>query len=128
MGVSLNTVNFPTNSAACPALRVAPARGLPLWDEAHLAVDEGVEAEGGLSTQIDLDVAQRLAVGQLCKGHGQELIHAGEILNLVIAAVSGHASTESTQWQNGMSCEKTSLPWFIAVLCVQTQKTISHGV
>ena len=53
----------------------------------------------GLSTQIDLDVAQRLAVGQLSKGHGQELVHAGEILNLVIAAVSGHASTKSAQWQ-----------------------------
>ena len=53
----------------------------------------------GLGTQIDLDVAQRLAVGQLSKGHGQELVHAGEILNLVIAAVSGHASTESAQGQ-----------------------------
>ena len=49
----------------------------------------------GLGTQIDLDVAQRLPVGQLSKGHGQELVHAGEVLNLVIAAVSGHASTES---------------------------------
>lgn len=53
----------------------------------------------GLSTQIDLDVAQRLAVGQLSKGHGQELVHASEILDLVIAAVSGHASTESAQGQ-----------------------------
>ncbi len=53
----------------------------------------------GLGTQIDLDVAQRLAVGQLSKGHGQELVRAGEILNLVIAAVSGHASTESAQGQ-----------------------------
>ena len=53
----------------------------------------------GLGTQIDLDVAQRLAVGQLSKGHGQELVHAGEILNLVIATMSGHASTESAQGQ-----------------------------
>ena len=53
----------------------------------------------GLSTQIDLDVAQRLAVGQLSKGHGQELVHAGEILNLVIATVSRHASTKSAQGQ-----------------------------
>jgi hypothetical protein len=53
----------------------------------------------GLSTQIDLDVAQRLAVGQLSKGHGQELVRAGEVLNLVIDAVSGHASTESAQGQ-----------------------------
>jgi len=53
----------------------------------------------GLGTQIDLDVAQRLAVGQLSKGHGQELIHAGEVVDLVIAAVSSHASTKSAQWQ-----------------------------
>ncbi len=53
----------------------------------------------GLGTQIDLDVAQRLAVGQLSKGHGQELVHAGEILNLVIATVSRHASTKSAQGQ-----------------------------
>ena len=53
----------------------------------------------GLGTQIDLDVAQRLAVGQLSKGHGQELVHAGEVLDLVIAAVRSHASTKSAQWQ-----------------------------
>jgi hypothetical protein len=53
----------------------------------------------GLSTQIDLDVAQRLAVGQMSKGHCQELVHAGELLDLVIATVSGHASTKSAQWQ-----------------------------
>ena len=53
----------------------------------------------GLGTQIDLDVAQRLAVGQLSKGHRQELIHAGELLDLVIATVSGHASSKSAQWQ-----------------------------
>jgi hypothetical protein len=52
-----------------------------------------------LGTQIDLDVAQRLAVGQLSKGHRQELIHAGELLELVIATVSGHASSKSAQWQ-----------------------------
>ena len=34
----------------------------------------------GLGTQIDLDVAQRLAVGQLSKGHGQALVHAGPAL------------------------------------------------
>jgi hypothetical protein len=53
----------------------------------------------GLGTQIDLDVSQRLAEGQLSKGHGQELVHAGEILNLVIATVSRHASTKSAQGQ-----------------------------
>ena len=53
----------------------------------------------GLGTQIDFDVAQRLAVGQLSEGHGQELVHAGEVVDLVIATVSGHASTESAQGQ-----------------------------
>jgi hypothetical protein len=52
-----------------------------------------------LGTQIDLDVAQRLAVGQLSKGHGQELVHAGEVLDLVIASVSGHTSAKSAQRQ-----------------------------
>jgi len=53
----------------------------------------------GLGTQIDLDVAQRLAVGQLSKGHGQELVHAGEILNLVIASVLGNAAAKRAQRQ-----------------------------
>jgi len=63
----------------------------------------------GLGTQIDLDVAQRLAVGKLSKGHGQELIHAGEVLDLVIATVSGHASTESAQWQKRHELRKNKL-------------------
>jgi hypothetical protein len=63
----------------------------------------------GLSTQIDLDIAQRLAVGQLRKGHGQELVHAGEILNLVIGAVNGHASTESAQGQKRYELRENKL-------------------
>jgi hypothetical protein len=35
----------------------------------------------------------------MSKGYGQELVHASEILDLVIAAVSGHASMESAQGQ-----------------------------
>ena len=46
-----------------------------------------------------VDVPQTLAVGQLSKGHGRELVHAGELLDLLIAAVIGHASTESAQGQ-----------------------------
>jgi hypothetical protein len=53
----------------------------------------------GLGTQIDLDVAQRLAVGQLSKGHGQELIHAGEVVDLVIASVLGNAAAKRAQRQ-----------------------------
>jgi hypothetical protein len=35
----------------------------------------------------------------LSKGHGQELVHAGEILNLVIASVLGNAAAKRAQWQ-----------------------------
>ena len=54
----------------------------------------------GLSTQIDFDATQRLALGQLSEGHGQELVHAGEVLDLVIATLRGHALTKSAQGQN----------------------------
>jgi hypothetical protein len=54
-----------------------------------------------LGAQVDVDIAQRFAVGQLGKGHGQKLIHAGEVLDLVIAAVPGYAPAKSTQWQKG---------------------------
>ena len=84
--------------------------GVDLPRSSCIGIGQGVARNGlaaqtlviqplGLSTQIDLDVAQRLAVGQLSKGHGQELVHAGEVLNFVIAAVSVHASTESAQGQ-----------------------------
>ena len=49
----------------------------------------------GLSTQIDLDVTQRLSAGQLIKGNGQELINSGELLNLLIATVRRHAESKS---------------------------------
>ena len=63
----------------------------------------------GLGTQIDLDVAQRLAVGQLGEGHGQELVHAGELLDLVIATVSRYASAKSAQWQEGHELRENKL-------------------
>ena len=50
----------------------------------------------GLGALIDLDITQGLVVGQLGEGHGHELVHAGEILDLVIAAV----------------------PWFMVILCL----------
>jgi hypothetical protein len=59
-----------------------------------------------LSTQIDLDVAQRLAVVQLSKVHGQELIHAGEVLHLVIASVLGNAAAKRAQGQEGHELRK----------------------
>ena len=46
-----------------------------------------------------IDVPQRIAVGQLSRGHGRELVHAGEIVDLVIAILRGHASTKSARGQ-----------------------------
>ena len=63
----------------------------------------------GLSTQIDLDVAQRLAVGQLSKGHGQELVQAGEVLNFVIASVLGNAAAKRAQRQEGHELRENKL-------------------
>lgn len=60
----------------------------------------------GLRPQIDLDIAKRLAVGQLREGHRQELIETGEIVHLVIASVGGHAAPKSTQWQMGHELSK----------------------
>ena len=84
--------------------------GVDLPRSSCIGIGQGVARNGlaaqthviqplGLGTQIDFDIAQRLAVGQLSKGHGQELIHAGEVVDLVIALVSGHASAKSAQWQ-----------------------------
>jgi hypothetical protein len=53
----------------------------------------------GLGAQVDLDIAQGLAESQLCKSHRQELVHAGEFLDLVVASVRGHATAKSAQRQ-----------------------------
>ena len=46
-----------------------------------------------------IDVPQRIAVGQLSSGHCRELVHAGEIVDLVIAILRGHAPTKSAREQ-----------------------------
>ena len=46
-----------------------------------------------------VDVPQTLAVGQLSEGHYHELVHAGELLDLLIAILRGHASTKSARGQ-----------------------------
>ena len=53
----------------------------------------------GLGAQIDLDIAQRLAVGQLGKGHGEELIQTREVLDLVFAPMVGHTAAKRAQRQ-----------------------------
>jgi hypothetical protein len=52
-----------------------------------------------LCAQVDLDLAQGLAVSQLRKSHRQELVHAGEVLDLVVASVLGDAAAKSAQGQ-----------------------------
>ena len=74
-----------------------------------LATQSHVVEPLGLCAQIDLDIAQGFSVGQLGKSHGQKLIHAGEVLDLVIAAVPGYAPTKSTQWQKGHELRKNQL-------------------
>ena len=53
----------------------------------------------GLCTQIDFDIAKRLPICQLSKGHREELIQACKVLDRVIASVRGDSTPESCQWQ-----------------------------
>src|SRR5665647_1028114 len=53
----------------------------------------------GLGAQVDLDVAQGLAVGQLGECHGEELVQTREVLDLVFAPMVGHAASKHAQWQ-----------------------------
>ncbi len=53
----------------------------------------------GLCAQIDFDIAKRLPICQLSKGHREELIQASKVLDLVIAAMCGNASPECSQRQ-----------------------------
>ena len=64
-----------------------------------LATQAHVIQPFGLGAQVDLDIAQGLAVSQLRKSHCQELVHAGEVLDLVVASVSGDATEKSAQRQ-----------------------------
>jgi hypothetical protein len=51
-----------------------------------------------LRTQTGLDIAQALAVGELCEGHAQKLVEAAERLDLVLARVALHTAAEGVQW------------------------------
>ncbi len=52
-----------------------------------------------LCAQTGLNVAQTFAIGELRKRHAQILVQAGEGLDLVVAAIAGHASAECVQRQ-----------------------------
>jgi hypothetical protein len=83
-------INLPRPSSVCIGQRVA-RNGLA--SQAHV-----IQALG-LGPKVDLDVAQGVSVRQLRKSHGQKLVHAGEVLDLVVAPVMTHAPTKSGEWQ-----------------------------
>ena len=64
----------------------------------------------GSCPQTDFDIAQGLAVGKLPKRHGKELIKAGIVFGLVVAAILGNAPAKRTHGQIGYELRKTSLP------------------
>ena len=61
---------------------------------------------GRLCAKIDLDIAQRLARGQLRKSHGEELIQAREGLHLVIASMGCHAAAKGGEGHMGCHLRK----------------------
>jgi hypothetical protein len=54
---------------------------------------------GGLRSQIHFDIAQRLSISQLRKGHGKKLIEASKVLDLVMTPVFRNASREGVKGQ-----------------------------
>jgi len=53
----------------------------------------------GLRSQIHFDIAQRLAISQLRKGHGKELVEASKVFDLVMTPVFRNASREGVKGQ-----------------------------
>ena len=54
-----------------------------------------------LGAQVDLDVAQRFATGQLREGQHQELVQTTEVLNFVLRSSRSHHPTECLERQVG---------------------------
>ena len=52
-----------------------------------------------MGAQIDFDIAQRLAVSQLGKGYGEELIQTRGVLDPVFAPMVGYTATKRAQRQ-----------------------------
>jgi hypothetical protein len=83
-------VDLPRARSVCVGQRVARNR---------LTTKPHVIQASRLSAQVDLDVAQGLAVGQLRKGHGEELVQAREVLDLVFAPMLGYTATKRAERQ-----------------------------
>jgi len=62
-----------------------------------------------LRTQVDFDIAQGLPVSQLRKRHGKELVQAREVFDLVVAAMLGHTTSESSNGQIGHELRKNEV-------------------
>lgn len=75
----------------------------------RLATKPHVIQPPSLRTQIDFDVAQRLSVGQLSEGHGEELIQAREVFDLVLPIVIGYTAAKRTQRQIQHELRKNEL-------------------
>ena len=75
----------------------------------HLTTKAHVIQPSGLGAQVDLDVAQGLAVGQLRECHGEELIQAREMFDLVFAMVVGNTATKRAQGQTEHELRKYEL-------------------
>ena len=63
-----------------------------------------------LGPQIDLDIAQRFASGQLCEGENQKLIQTTEFFDLMLRAPGGDHSTESLVGHVSHHLRKYKLP------------------
>ena len=83
-------IDLPWSRGVCVGQRIARNR---------LAAKPHVVQPTRLRSQVDLYVAQRLSIGQLGKGHGEELIQARKVFDLVLASVVGHATPKCAQWQ-----------------------------
>ena len=75
-----------------------------------LAANADVIQLGLQGVQTDFDVAQAVPVGQLSKGHAQELIEAGELARAIVASVLADAAVEIALRQEGHELGEQKLP------------------
>jgi len=73
----------------------------------------GIEL-GGLCAETGFDVAQTLAIGQLGKGHGAELLGATEAAHPVVTAITATLRANEVQGRKSINCANNNLPAFTA--------------